>query len=925
MTADYRVTTLWTTAFGDAALNNPDQKIARDNLLAALRKLDERVAPLLAKIDESCRNLTIHDISHAHQLWSVASEICGPDYPMNPLEGFVLGAAFLIHDAGLTAAAYPGGLATLRKTNYYRDRIAALLRADSEQASAEETLKNPPDQIAERALFDTLRAIHATRAENLLEETKPHPLTGQPYPLFPDADLFVDCGEITGLIAASHHWNIETLDERFREPLSPPAAFPGWAIDGVKLACILRAADACAIDERRARIMPFLMLNPSEDSRDHWKFQAYLNPGARREEAIVFQSKRPFPRGDMFAWWVAYDAISVADRELRDCDRLLRDRTMSGHYPHLKPLGARRVEGAGEPNRLRDFIRVSGWTPVDTVVRIENPINLIEKLGGWQLYGNDFSAPIREVIQNSADAIRARRRRASGYDDTSEFPGRIDIYLDYDDPNDPSRNLTVTVADDGVGMSADLMTGALLDFGQSFWNSDAAAEKYPGLLSDPYFEPTGKFGIGFFAIFMIADDVKIVSRSWRSGLQDAKALHFRNGVRGRAEFRDYDVNEDGPLSPIESTRIIAKVKDHDWLQRLSRMWARAAYYDPNASSANTEDYVVRTLRQLTFALDVECYLSFGNKMPLKLNDTRIFTAPSHHFAHAFNETFGERPSISIIEPNAEMLIDEIRDSKDRVQARGLIRLSDPAQGRFHIGGFVNLAIRDSAITGISAANPGTASRNVGSRTVSRERLQAWGEEQLQRLSRSKIELRKQMRAMETLCAIGVDISERAIVISDDREISIEHIVKVLSDEATIFISLSDYVGDKSIILGPIYHEGFGVRDLTALRHNARIGMRGYSPGALYWTIVGPLDDPTNLNSAYASLLRALREADFQVNIEPPGRYALGVYVGPEGGHGDSLSRELTRNAEIKRYGFVIHADRTRPKARRRARYGISSR
>jgi hypothetical protein len=181
---DYQLTSLWENAFGDAGLKNDVQKTARNDLLVALRKLDRRVASLLAKIDQSCHQLTIHDISHAHQLWSVASEICGPDYPLNPLEGFVLGASFLIHDAGLTAAAYPGGLPALRKTDYYKDRVAALLRAGGNDAPDEPSLHSTSEEIARRALFDTLRAIHATRAETLLEETKPHPLTGLPYPLF---------------------------------------------------------------------------------------------------------------------------------------------------------------------------------------------------------------------------------------------------------------------------------------------------------------------------------------------------------------------------------------------------------------------------------------------------------------------------------------------------------------------------------------------------------------------------------------------------------------------------------------------------------------------------------------------------------------------------------------------------------------------
>jgi len=76
----------------------------------ALDELERHVTKLLANIAEDCQGLTVHDVSHVHQLWHVASTICGPDYPINPLEGFVLGAAFLIHDAGLTASVYPKGV-----------------------------------------------------------------------------------------------------------------------------------------------------------------------------------------------------------------------------------------------------------------------------------------------------------------------------------------------------------------------------------------------------------------------------------------------------------------------------------------------------------------------------------------------------------------------------------------------------------------------------------------------------------------------------------------------------------------------------------------------------------------------------------------------------------------------------------------------
>jgi hypothetical protein len=918
MTTDYRVTTLWTTAFGDAGLQNADQKTARDDLLAAFRKLDERVAPLLAKVDESCRELTIHDISHVHQLWSVASEICGPSFPLNPLEGFVLGVAFLIHDSGLTAAAYPGGLSALRKTNYYRDRVAALLRTSGADAPDEGLLENPSEEIAQRALFDTLRAIHSKRAETLLDETKPHPLTGQPYPLFPDLDLFLDCGEIIGLIAASHNWSVDDVDERFRDPLTPPASFLGWPIDALKLAAILRTADACAIDERRARIMPFLLSNPSGLSRDHWKFQAYLNPGMRREEAIVFQSKRPFARRDMSAWWVAYDAIGIADRELRDCDRLLRGRAISGRHHGLKPFNVRRVEGAGEATHLKEFVRVSGWVPVNTAIRIDNPITLVEKLGGWQLYGDDYSAPFREMLQNAADAVRARRRRPNGYTNNFEYPGRIDVCFEFKQSNDPFSDLTITISDDGVGMAPDVITGALLDFGRSFWDSGEAAEKYPGLLSDPFFQPTGKFGIGFYSIFMIADDVKVISRSWQAGLIDAKVMHFQSGVKRRAEFREYNVEEDGYISASHSTVIIAKIKTDAWIRQFAAM-GKGQEYLFTSTDSNIVDDVIRTMKQLTFALDVACYLSISNTTPIRLNEPSIFKVSNESFAKLYDEVFDRAGGDASIASDAISLIDEIADAQGRVHTRGLIGVGGE-RGRFHIGGFVDFSRKDGTITGISAVNAQTAARSGGPRVATKNQMKKWGEEQLRRLVASSITQEERLEAIGKLCAINVDIRREALVRSDDTIVQVKRLVTEFSDTAILFVALQDIQyflslrrpsiridKDTPSSLDYLYSSNFIRDDLAELRQHARIGLSG--GGYYYGAIVGSLDAPDNDNSAYAVLIQSLKSEGYDLKVDPPAEYVLGTYVGPEGGRGYTLSRELTAGAEFKKYGLLIHIKR----------------
>ena len=64
----------------------------------------------------------------------MADLIAGPDYPLNPLEAFVLGGAFLLHDLGLGLAAWPGGRAELQKGAGWQDALSARLRKQLERA-----------------------------------------------------------------------------------------------------------------------------------------------------------------------------------------------------------------------------------------------------------------------------------------------------------------------------------------------------------------------------------------------------------------------------------------------------------------------------------------------------------------------------------------------------------------------------------------------------------------------------------------------------------------------------------------------------------------------------------------------------------------------------------------------------------------------
>ncbi|WP_428981592.1 HD domain-containing protein [Nonomuraea composti] len=61
-------------------------------------------------------------------------------------------------------------------------------------------------------------------------------------------------GQLIGKIAASHWWDIERVaSEFYTVEIGAPVNCPDeWTVDALKLACLLRLADAAHLDARRA-------------------------------------------------------------------------------------------------------------------------------------------------------------------------------------------------------------------------------------------------------------------------------------------------------------------------------------------------------------------------------------------------------------------------------------------------------------------------------------------------------------------------------------------------------------------------------------------------------------------------------------------------------------------------------------------------
>jgi len=249
----------------------------------------------------------------------------------------------------------------------------------------------------------------------------------------------------------------------------------------------------------------------------------------------------------------------------------------------------RRVAGAQSPSRLSEHVKVIGWHPIDAKVKVTDVGRVIDLFGGDKLYGHSVLIPLRELIQNAADAVRLRRALDDG---DIAYKGQITIRIRR---NEDGQFLEVD--DDGIGMSQDVLTGPLIDFTSSYLTSTIAKREYPGLVGKRT-RRSGRYGVGFFSTFMLSDNVSVTSRPFDKSPDDARTLKFEGGLAVRPLLID---EKPKGYSAITSTRITVPITDEQ-IQNMKVI--RKNHVSGEATYAPLE----RVIANLAPLVDVDIYL-----------------------------------------------------------------------------------------------------------------------------------------------------------------------------------------------------------------------------------------------------------------------------------------------------------------------------
>ncbi len=723
---DFRQTWLWRQAFDTPRSDTSaaEQEYFRNQYTQLRTKAEQ----LVARIAVDLPGMTVHDVTHLDALWDTASLVSEGAIGLNPAEAFVFGAAILLHDAGMSLAAFPGGFEDVKKTVIWQDALARRqLEAGDDGTGTSST--SPPPELVNTLIPDVLRRLHAEQAEQLAEQY--WEIDGTKYYLIDDPDLRAFYGPTIGQIAHSHWWPISKVEAELSGELG---AFPQRTrhlIDKVKLACLLRVADALHIDSRRAPKFIQAITKPTGLSKLHWTFQDRLSRPHVELDTVVFTTGQPFDRANADAWWLAYDTLSLIDRELNDVDQLLRNRGK-------EVLRARRIKGAGSPEMMSRTVKTRDWRPVDARLQISDVPRIVETLGGAKLYGSDPTVPLRELIQNAADAVQARRR----YEGRAEDWGRIIVGVEKRDDGH-----WLTVEDNGIGMSELVLTGPLLDFGTSFWRSPLAMEEFPGLLSSGM-NAIGRFGIGFFSVFMLGSTVNVYSRRCDRGAEHGRLLEFRGGTAMRPILA-----QPSPRTlPLDGGTRIEVCLDHDPFES-GGLLASGQYTNKPISL----DRLVGALApNLSVALFVKT--QDGEKKVTEPGDW--LQIADHSLALRMNPT---------IETNGlpkEKLMREMKDAHGRIVGRGMIVpeghwMFNPTSGWITVAGLRATRLRN--ITGLLLGDALTAARDNAVPLVDAEGLSEWASEQAQLVTEHVRDEEKQAEVAEVVLTCQGEIGHLKIL------------------------------------------------------------------------------------------------------------------------------------------------------------------
>jgi len=468
---------------------------------------------------------TRHDITHIDSMLRMLDWIV-PDSTqkvMSPADWLLAVLGIYFHDLGMlvTKKEYDQ-----RARSGFPEFCNQVLFADTEgQDYKTRVEKLPPDEL-ERFLYqEFVRHTHAERIRRWILGTASEHL-GISHKAVAEVDRLLEpLGQQfrrdLGVVCESHHLD-DLADLKKYDPSQPYGNSDEETANVQYAAVLLRTADLLHITSDRTPSIAFRVINPEDPlSQEEWAKQMAVKrvrPKLGVDKEGVPDEKAPKDTIEVHAYFTSEDGffgltsyLAYAEKQLAKSRTWISMTNRINKAPHEFPwawIDDSNIETEG-------FIRDAYEFTIDQK-------RILDLLTGHTLY-NDSRVVLRELVQNSLDAIRFQQEI-----EKDSPTGAIDITWD-------SKERVLCVQDNGTGMTQGIVTEYLLKVGSSRYQDPEFKKQYPN------FSPISRFGIGVLTAFMIADTVEITT--CHPDEESGRRLSLRS-VHGKYLIRLLDKQDD---------------------------------------------------------------------------------------------------------------------------------------------------------------------------------------------------------------------------------------------------------------------------------------------------------------------------------------------------------------------------------------------
>lgn len=480
---------------------------------------------------------TLHDISHIDEMLSIVEWLIpqSTQDKMTWAEWLMLVLSIYFHDMGMLITKNEFNGRENTKFGEYKSRH----KLQIENLSLEEMEKLQYQEYVRENHAKRIKKWITGDIDSSLGECKEiikilHDILNNLDPLF-KRDL--------GVLCESHHYeSIDNLDTNVQYSNSPQAK-----VNLHYISVLLRVADLLSISSRTPSIQ-YCLINPSNPkSLLEWQKQMSVKSvssmpktdenGTVKTELLsdTIQITAYFDNPDLaegFFGLMSY--IKYVEKELNYCynsvKKIAKLKAINDYEFPWQYINSDKVEAEGfEPKQLQFTI---------------NQEKILQLLIGHTLY-NESTVTLRELIQNSIDAIKLQRLIMSN-EPANEYVGNIEVHWD-------SATRQLEFWDNGTGMTCLEIENYLLKVGASKYSAEDFQKKYNT------FKSISKFGIGILTCFMIADNIDIVTSNEQEN--QANFIAIRN-VDGKYLLKKINKNDLDPRIKSHGTHFTLHVREN---------------------------------------------------------------------------------------------------------------------------------------------------------------------------------------------------------------------------------------------------------------------------------------------------------------------------------------------------------------------------